>query len=113
MITSFVIILSLSNALTGCSVRSPMARVVGGLEAPFHRFEPNNVEFKKFKNIFVQYATKDGERDKQLRHFFDAYDRVRNEYVYALLYFLQKLLNDLIKIDHHYLRNISIFHEQY
>jgi len=84
MITSFVIILSLSNALTGCSVRSPMARVVGGLEAPFHRFEPNNVEFKKFKNIFVQYATKDGERDKQLRHFFDAYDRVRNEYVYAV-----------------------------
>ena len=49
MITFFVIILSLSNALTGCSVRSPMARVVGGLEAPFHRFEPNNVEFKKFK----------------------------------------------------------------
>ena len=61
-----------------------MARVVGGLEAPFYKFESNNVEFKKFKNVFVQYAAKDGERDKQLRHFFDAYDRVRNEYVYAI-----------------------------
>ncbi len=65
-------------------MRSPMARVVGGLEAPFYKFESNNVEFKKFKNVFVQYAAKDGERDKQLRHFFDAYDRVRNEYVYAI-----------------------------
>ncbi len=73
--------IGLSNALTGCSRGTSMARVVDGLRSPFTILQEESVDHKRFKKSFRQMAAMDGFRSTQLRHFFDAYDRVRTEYV--------------------------------
>ncbi len=74
----------LSNSLTGCSGGMPMARVFGGYSSPFARFQENTPDYKRFKKIYSEVATNDGFKAQQLRHFSDAYHRVRREYVHNL-----------------------------
>lgn len=74
----------LSNSLTGCSGGTPMARVFGGFNAPFARVQENTPDYQRFKKIYGEVAANDGLRVSQLRHFSDAYHRVRSEYVHKI-----------------------------
>lgn len=83
---SFVVFLlfTLSNSLTGCSGGTTMARVVGGLNAPFGNLQQSTMDYQRFEKIYRQLAANDTARATQLRHFSDAYHRVRAEYVHAI-----------------------------
>jgi carboxyl-terminal processing protease len=74
----------LSNTLTGCSGGTPMARVFGGISSPFARTQENTPDYQRFKKIYGEVAANDGFRVTQLRHFSDAYHRVRAEYVHKI-----------------------------
>ncbi len=74
----------LSNTLTGCSGGTPMARVFGGFNAPFARSQENTPDYQRFKKIYNKVAANDDFRVTQLRHFSDAYHRVRAEYVHQV-----------------------------
>jgi carboxyl-terminal processing protease len=70
-----------TNILTGCSGGTSMARVVGGLSSPFGSSQKYTPDYKRFKEVYTQLVADDLSRATQLRHFSDAYARVRSEYV--------------------------------
>ena len=61
-----------------------MARVVGGLGSPFTYTHVSAPDYQRFKKIYLKMVANDSSRIVQLRHFADAYDRVRTEYVHEL-----------------------------
>jgi carboxyl-terminal processing protease len=91
--TSFIVffLVSVTNILTGCSGGTSLARVVGGLNSPFGYSQEYTPNYKRFKEVYTQLVADDLSRATQLRHFSDAYSRVRSEYV--------KLINDEKLID--------------
>jgi carboxyl-terminal processing protease len=84
MLVVVALFAGLSNTLTGCSGGTPMARVFGGFSSPFAPNQENTPDFQRFKNIYGKIAANDGFRVTQLRHFSDAYHRVRAEYVHQI-----------------------------
>ena len=86
-----VVFITVANFLTGCSSGTSMARVVGGLGSPFGPSREYTADYQRFKKQYVQVAINDMSRASQLRHFSDAYLRVRSEYVHVL--------NDKLLID--------------
>lgn len=79
-----VLFAAVSNSLTGCSGGTPMARVFGGFNSSFNRSHENSSDYLRFKQIYNKYAVGDGDRVQQMRHFSDAYQRVRSEYVHQI-----------------------------
>ncbi len=79
-----VLFAAASNSLTGCSGGTPMARVFGGFNSSFSRSYENSADYQRFRQIYNKYAAKDGNRIQQIRHFSDAYIRVRSEYVHKI-----------------------------
>ncbi len=61
-----------------------MARVFGGFSTPFAGTQENTPDYQRFKKIYGEVAANDGFRVTQLRHFSDAYQRVRAEYVHQI-----------------------------
>lgn len=84
MLVVVALFAGLSNTLTGCSGGTPMARVFGGFSSPFAAAQENTPDFQRFKKIYQQVAANDGSRVTQLKHFSDAYQRVRAEYVHQV-----------------------------
>jgi carboxyl-terminal processing protease len=80
---SFIVffLIFVTNILTGCSAGTSMARVVGGLNSPFGYTQEYTPEYKRFKKVYTLLVADDLSRATQLRHFSDAYFRVRSEYV--------------------------------
>ena len=68
-----------------------MARVVGGLGSPFGYSREYTADYQRFKKQYAQLTIKDISRASQLRHFSDAYYRVRSQYVHVT--------NDKLLID--------------
>ena len=96
------VFITVSNFLTGCSSGTSMARVVGGLGSPFGPSREYTADYQRFKKQYAQLANNDMSRASQLRHFSDAYLRVRSEYVHVL--------NDklLIETDSPYLAPVPL-----
>ncbi|MEE2999476.1 MAG: S41 family peptidase [Pseudomonadota bacterium] len=84
-------LVTILNTLSGCSEGTTMARVVGGLSSPFQYTQNPTPEYQRFKKIYFQMVANDSTRIVQLRHFSDAYNRVRAEYVHKV--------NDEVLID--------------
>ncbi len=61
-----------------------MARVFGGFNSSFSRSHENTADYQRFRQIYNKYAGRDGNRVQQIRHFSDAYQRVRSEYVHQI-----------------------------
>jgi len=78
-----VVGLNLVQALHGCSGESPamgrFAEAVG--MDPYSLNENGSRELARFNAVFTTYAT-DAENTRQLKHFRDAYKRVRSAYVH-------------------------------
>jgi carboxyl-terminal processing protease len=81
ILAAVVLLVGLSNTLTGCSTGTPMARVFGGYSSSFSSNKDNSSHYQKFKKIYFALAADDGSKRLQLRHFSDAYDRVIEDYV--------------------------------
>ena len=58
-----------------------MARVFGRFDVSFTRPYENTQEYKEFKRMYDKYASRNGTHSQQLKHFSDAFNRVRTEYV--------------------------------
>ena len=74
-------LLLIFNTLAGCSSQMPMARVFSGFDVPFTRSYENSQDYINFRQIYGTYASKNGKRAQQLKHFSDAFRKIRNEYV--------------------------------
>ena len=57
-----------------------MARVVG-LDFSFSHSYENTPEFREFLDVYNQFASRGRTRRQQIKHFSDAFDRIRQEYV--------------------------------
>ena len=77
-----VLFAALSNSLVGCSSGTSSARVFTGLDLGFSRNYEKTPDFQRFKEVYDEYASNDGARDQQFRHFSDAFDRIRSDYVH-------------------------------
>ncbi|MDA0239069.1 MAG: S41 family peptidase, partial [Proteobacteria bacterium] len=75
-----------SGSLSGCSTNggASMARVFGLDGISFPDATDKSSEFQRYRQAYDKYATADGEHEAQLRHFADAYLRIRSEYVRTL-----------------------------
>ena len=58
-----------------------MARVFSGFDVSFTRPYENTQEYQEFKRMYEKYASRNGTRSQQFKHFSDAFNRVRTEYV--------------------------------
>ena len=79
VIVSFV---GLSNSLAGCSSGSSVARVFTGIDVGFSRAHEKSPDFQRFREVYNEYASDDSGRAQQLRHFSDAFNRIRTDYVH-------------------------------
>ncbi|MAI12153.1 MAG: hypothetical protein CBD27_10850 [Rhodospirillaceae bacterium TMED167] len=77
-----VLFVALSNSLAGCSNGRSVARVFTGIDVGFSRTHEKSADFQRFRDVYYQYASDDGARAQQLRHFSDAFDRIRTDYVH-------------------------------
>lgn len=87
VISALVLVAVLSNSLTGCTAGTgtPLARVFGNLsEIAARDAAMRSPDFQRFQQVYDKYATESQDRDRQLRHFTDAYTRVRDEFVQSL-----------------------------
>ena len=74
-----------AGGLTACaSGGTEVARVFGGFTNAFTADEKSAESVETFRQLFDQYAKRDSSRNQQLRHFRDAYLRVRQEYVQSI-----------------------------
>ena len=95
VITVVALFSGLSNSLTGCATGGSVARVFSSFDAGFSHSYEKSPYFIRFRKVYFEYSSKDGSRDQQLRHFSDAFNRIRSEYVH--LTDDQKLLSAAIK----------------
>ena len=79
VIVSFV---ALSNSLAGCSNGRSVARVFTGIDVGFSRAHEKSADFQRFREVYNEYASDDGGRTQQLKHFSDAFNRIRTDYVH-------------------------------
>jgi carboxyl-terminal processing protease len=80
LVTLVAIGTSMSPALNGCSGDGRVSEAVG---AETHRWSDGGDELARFNALFGTYAT-DPQNARQLKHFRDAYKRVRAAYVEEL-----------------------------
>jgi len=73
-----------SVLLLGCTSDSSVARVFGGVGQGAGSTVSKGPDYEKFRNFFVESTIDDGSREQQLRHFNDAFLRVRRDYVHEV-----------------------------
>jgi len=82
-LVGLVVLFTTSNTLVGCAGgNAPLARIFGGF--PHIRPAEDPVaarSLEEFRSVYAAYAATDSSRAQQLRHFTDAYLRVRADYV--------------------------------
>jgi len=83
VIAVFVLFAALSNSLAGCSSGTSSARVFSSFDLGFSRAHEKTADFQRFREVYNQYASNDGARDQQFRHFSDAFNRIRSDYVHV------------------------------
>ncbi len=84
-IVAVAVVLAGAGGLTACaSGGTEVARVFGGFTNAFTADEKSAESVETFRQLFDQYAKRDSSRNQQLRHFRDAYLRVRQEYVQSI-----------------------------
>jgi carboxyl-terminal processing protease len=71
-----------SVLLIGCTSDSSVARVFGGVGQGSNASVARSPDYEKFRRAFAEATIDDGSREQQLRHFNDAFLRVRRDYVY-------------------------------
>ncbi|SVC84258.1 uncharacterized protein METZ01_LOCUS337112, partial [marine metagenome] len=76
-----ILLFVLFNSLAGCSSRAPLARVFSGFDVTFSRPYENSQAYRIFRRTYDEYALKNTIRMQQLKHFSDAFNRVRKEYL--------------------------------
>ncbi|MDG2033228.1 MAG: hypothetical protein P8J29_04765, partial [Rhodospirillales bacterium] len=81
-VAAMVLFVALSNSLAGCSNGRSVARVFTGIDVGFSRTHEKSADFQRFRDVYYEYASDDGARAQQLRHFSDAFDRIRTDYVH-------------------------------
>ncbi len=81
-VLAIVLFVTLSNSLTGCSDGRSVARVFTGIDVGFSRTHEKSADFQRFREVYNKYASDDDARAQQLRHFSDAFDRIRTDYVH-------------------------------
>ena len=77
-----VLLVILTGILTGCGDLS-MARVFPGFDIRFKRSLEASAEYERFKTRFGEVTQADGSQRQQLKHFANAFERVRDDYVHA------------------------------
>jgi len=73
-----------SVLLLGCSSETSVARVFGGVGPGAGSSLSKGPDYDKFRKVFVEATNDDGTREQQLRHFNDAFLRVRRDYVHNI-----------------------------
>ncbi|MDP6429213.1 MAG: S41 family peptidase [Rhodospirillales bacterium] len=81
VLTVTAILVMLTGVLTGCGDAS-MARVFGGFDLRSSHSVEANAGYEQFKARFAEVTLADGSRGQQLKHFADAFERVRDDYVH-------------------------------
>ena len=81
-LTVTAIIVVLTAVLAGCG-DSSVARVFGGFDLRFKRSVEASADYEPFKTRFGEVTRADGSRSRQLKHFANAFERVRDDYVHA------------------------------
>jgi len=79
--TALVMVAAGSVLLIGCTSDSSVARVFGDVGGSSSVSISKGPDYEKFRKVFVESTVDDGTRDQQLRHFNDAFLRVRRDYV--------------------------------
>lgn len=82
-VSAAVLVAVLSGSLSGCSANggTSMARVFGLDGLSFRNATSKSSEFQRYRQTYDSVAANDRDHDAQLRHFADAYLRIRAEYV--------------------------------
>ena len=81
-VTALLVVATGSVLLLGCSSDKSVARVFGGM-GPASSVS-SGPDYDKFRKAFVASTSDDGTREQQLRHFNDAFTRVRRDYVHEV-----------------------------
>ena len=81
-LTVTAIIVVLTAVLAGCGDPS-VARVFGGFDLRFKRSVEASADYEPFKTRFGEVTRAVGSRSRQLKHFANAFERVRDDYVHA------------------------------
>ena len=73
-----------SILLLGCTSEKSVARVFGGFSSGPVSSLDGTPDFDRFRKAFITSTKDDGTRDQQLKHFSDAFLRVRRDYVHEV-----------------------------
>ena len=76
-----ILLFVLFNSLAGCSSRAPLARVFSGFDVTYGRPYENSQAYRSFRRTYDEYALNTTISMQQLKHFSDAFNRVRKEYL--------------------------------
>jgi carboxyl-terminal processing protease len=80
--TALVVAATGSVLLLGCTSDSSVARVFGSVGQGVGSPDSRGPDYQKFRKVFIEATNDDGTREQQLRHFNDAFLRVRRDYVH-------------------------------
>ena len=73
-----------SVLLLGCTSEKSVARVFGGFGSGPVSSLDGTPDFDRFRKAFISSTVDDGTREQQLKHFSDAFLRVRRDYVHEV-----------------------------
>jgi carboxyl-terminal processing protease len=79
-----VLLAATSLTLLGCTTEKSSARVFGGFAPGPVSSLDGTPDYDKFRKSFIAATVDDGTREQQLRHFADAFLRVRRDYVHEI-----------------------------